>query len=325
MAVGPAHIGVDVDVAAVPLPELAGDDGVPGGDPAEVGAAGRVTGGEVVGVIGGDLGVGRVGRQVRQPTVEVAGPVDAGDEHGLFGAGRAHRRHQFAHPRCPVAADVRVFDLAAVLPAGPADVVGLGVEVEEDRAIALVGGGDAAPEVGAVVGVGHRRDPLSLLVAGRRVLEVEDHVKPRRLEPVDIAANCPLVGGAAELGIDAVDPQPAGLVQRHPHGVDLPALHHRDRGRVHRPVEQSPTLLAGILGPGAVHPEQPHRLSPAVDQVVGADADPGRGEGAVGDRGHQNAERGEGREQHGGQAGAHRTILPHGGPGRFRLPPGTRS
>src|SRR4051794_27845117 len=62
--IGPGHVAVDVGVAAVALTHLAGDDRVPAGDACEVGTAGAEAGGEVVGVVGGDLGAGRVGREV---------------------------------------------------------------------------------------------------------------------------------------------------------------------------------------------------------------------------------------------------------------------
>src|SRR5882757_619798 len=144
--VGPAHVGGDVSVRAVALADLAADHRVAAGDLGERRPARAVTGGVVVGVVRGDERLLRVTRQVGKPLRQVPRPVDSGDQDRLFGPGRAHRLDEFGHPRRPVGADPFAFDLTAVLPAGPADVVGLGVEVEEDGAVVAVRGGDAAPE-----------------------------------------------------------------------------------------------------------------------------------------------------------------------------------
>ena len=67
-------------------------------------------------------------------------------------------------------------------PAFPADVVGLVVEVEDDAAVVAVFGGDAAPEVGRVFGVGQRQQAGREAVARRRPVQVEDHVEAGALE-----------------------------------------------------------------------------------------------------------------------------------------------
>jgi hypothetical protein len=209
-----------------------------------------------------------------QPAVVVAGPLGAAEHHRLARAGGAHRFDQFGHPRRAIDADALVVDLAAVLPAPPPHPVRLVVEVEDDAVVALVFGRDRPPEVRRVVGVGHRDDPGRLVVARRRVVEVEDHDEPRRLEPRDEATDSVPVVDAAVARLDPVDPQPAGLVQRQRHRVDVPGLHCRDRAGVARPVEEPVALLAGVLGAGAVHAQQAHRLPGLVDEVVALDADP---------------------------------------------------
>jgi hypothetical protein len=274
VGVGPVHIWVDVAVAAVALPQLTGHHRVGVGDLGERRSATAVTGGEVVRVVGGDLGLRRVGRQVGEPAFVVARPLGATEHHRLRRPGRAHRFHQFGHPRRAVGADPLVVNLAAVLPAAPVDVVRLVVEVEEDRVVALVRGRDRTPEVGRVIGVGHRDDPGRLFGAGRRPVEVEDHVEVLLLEPRDPGADRAPVALTAVLRRDPVDPEPAGLVQRNPYRVDVPRLHRLDRGGVAGAVEEPVPLLAGVLGAGAVDAEQAHRMPGVVDQVAAADADP---------------------------------------------------
>src|SRR5262249_37199944 len=119
VGVGPGHVSVDVAVAAGALAELAGDHRVLFGDAEQDAAPVGPAGGEVVVVVGGDLGIGGVGRQVGEPAVEVAGPVDSGQHQGLLRPGRAHGFDQLPHPRRLVEADPVVFDFAAFRPAGP--------------------------------------------------------------------------------------------------------------------------------------------------------------------------------------------------------------
>jgi hypothetical protein len=113
-------------------------------------------------------------------------------------------------------------------------------------------------------------------------VEVEDDVEACVLEPGDPGADRPPVDLAAELGVDPIDAEPAGLVERHPDRIDVPRLHRLDRVGVTRPIEEPVPLLTRVLGPRAVDPEQADRLAGAVDQVRAADTDPrlrGRGGG----------------------------------------------
>src|SRR3954447_7384072 len=87
VAVRPAHVGIDVVVVAVALAELTGDDGMGAGDLREVSPAARPASGEIVGVVGGDEGIERIGRQVREPAVEVAGPLDPAEQQWLARSG----------------------------------------------------------------------------------------------------------------------------------------------------------------------------------------------------------------------------------------------
>ena len=243
----------------------------------------------------------RVGRQVGEPAAVVPRPLGAGDHHRLRGAGRAHRFHQFGHPRRAVGADALVVDLAAVLPAPPPDRVRLVVEVEDDAVVVGVFGRQRAPEFRRVFGVGHRDDPDRLPGAGGGVVEVEDHVEAGVLQAGDVTADRRPVVRPAVARLDPVDPEPTGLVQRHRHRVDVPRLHHPDRGRAAGTVEEPVALLAHVLGAGAIHPEQPHRVPGAVDEVVAADPDPGLRRRARGGGGEQE-QREDYEQRRGGRA-----------------------
>ena len=307
MAIGPAHVGVDVAMPAVHLSQLAGDEGHVASDAGEHGAAARVAGREVVGVVRGDERMGWIERAMRQPAPQVGGPVQAAEHDRLASAGRAHRRQQFRQPAHRVGAEVAVGDGAGADPACPGHVVGLVVEVEEDAAVAAVFGGEAGPECRRVICVGQWDRPRRLVFARSGPVEVEDHVETRSLEAIDVFADRGTVGEAAEARRDPVDPKPAALVQRHPDGVDVPALHRPDRGPVHRPVEDRIAFDALVLGAGAVDAEQAHRRAGAVDEVVAAHADPRLGGGGAGKQRDEEEQR-KGRDE----AAAHPPIVLEG-------------
>ena len=73
--------------------------------------------------------------------------------------------------------------------------------------------------------------------------------------------------------VDAVDAEPAVLVERDAHDVGLPGGHRRDGRVVRRPVEDAPALRAGILGAGPVQPDQLDDVAVSVDQVVALHVD----------------------------------------------------
>ena len=131
--VGPRHVIVDEAVGAVVLAELAGDDRNALRDarderPAGRDAAGRPVLHEFVRVERRHELPRRVGGPVGEPLREVAGVVEPADQHRLLGARRADSVEQTTASRpCATAGG------AAVAPAGPGDVVGLVVEVEDDR------------------------------------------------------------------------------------------------------------------------------------------------------------------------------------------------
>ncbi len=60
--------------------------------------------------------------------------------------------------------------------------------------------GDAAPEVGRVFGVGQRDQAGGQAVAGRRPVQVEDHVEAGALEAGDVFADRGPVGAPLRLG-----------------------------------------------------------------------------------------------------------------------------
>jgi hypothetical protein len=153
--------------------------------------------------------------------------------------------------------------------------VGLVEEVEENAAVAAVFACDAVPERRRVFGVGQGDQPGCLVATGGRPVQVEDHVEAGFLEGLHVGVDGGAVRDPAVAGVDAVDPQPAALVQRQPHRVDVPALHRLDRRRVGRALEDAVAFDALVLGSGAVDAEQAHGVSATVDEAVALHPDPG--------------------------------------------------
>src|SRR5207302_10955091 len=114
-------------------------------------------------------------------------------------------------------------------------------------------GGDRAPEGGRVVCVRHRLLPGRLLLSRRAPVQIEDRVQVVLVETIDVSGDGVAVVGAAIGRIDAVDVEPAVLIQGNPDAVDVPAGHGTDRVGVAGAVKDAPTLDAGILRSGAVH------------------------------------------------------------------------
>ncbi len=263
MAVGPAHVGIDVAVSAVVLAELGGDDREAARDAYQAVRQAAVAGVEVVGVVGGDERLGRVAGQVVEPAAEVARPVEAAEQDRLLGTGRAHGVDQLLHAGRAVAAERSRRSVSQPdPPAFPADVVRLVVEVEEHGAVVAVFGRDAAPEVGRVVGIGHRRQPGRGVVARRYPVQVEDHVEARPARAAArIRGSRPDRPRRLVSRLDPAQAQPAALVERHPDRVDVPALDRPDRGPVGRTLEEFVALDAPVLGAGPVDAEQADRVA----------------------------------------------------------------
>ena len=222
---------------------------------------------------GRDL-AGRVTRPVVQPLRNVAAPAVGAQRHHVGRPGGAHRIEQGLHAgRLPGAGAIA--GGAAVEPAIPADVMRLVEEVEDHAVVVLEEARHRAPERGRVVEVGHLAALPGPAVGGEGTLgvpmEVDDRVHAGRVQAADVAGDRVAVVGAAVGGRGAVDAQPAVLVERHAHGVDVPGGHRRHRGGVAGPIEEPVVGHALVLGAGAVHAQQPNRASGAVDEVIAGD------------------------------------------------------
>src|SRR5207253_10807021 len=99
-------------------------------------------------------------------------------------------------------------------------------------------------------------------------VEVDDRIHARRVQAADVAGDRVAVVGAAVGGRGAVDAEPAVLVERHAHGVDVPGGHRRHRGGLAGPTHEPAVGHALVFGAGAVHAQQPDRASGAVDAVI---------------------------------------------------------
>src|SRR5205807_3204699 len=103
-------------------------------------------------------------------------------------------------------------------------------EVENDGPVIPECGGDRPPEGGRVVCVRHRLLPRRLLRCGRAPVQIQDRVQVVLVEAIDVSGDGVPVVGAAIGRIDAVDVEPAVLVEGDSDGVDVPAGHGTDRG-----------------------------------------------------------------------------------------------
>lgn len=134
--------------------------------------------------------------------------------------------------------------------------MGLVVEIEDHERVVAEGGGDARPERGSMVLVGHGHLPGGEVRAGGVPVEVQDRSDGLRLQEVNVGGDEGPVRGAAVGGDDAVDPEPAILVERDPDRGHVPRADRLHAREVVRSVAESPTLDAGVLGPRPVHPVQ---------------------------------------------------------------------
>ena len=149
-------------------------------------------------------------------------------------------------------------------------------EVEDDRPVVLELLRHAAPEVGRVVTVGHRLLVRGQCLTGRGPVQVQDHPLPRRVEPVDVLTDGRPVVLSGVPRVDAVDAQPAGLVEGHAHGVGARVRDPAERDGVRRSVEDAPTLHACVLRARPVHSQEADLYAASTDEstVVDADGEP---------------------------------------------------
>src|SRR5438093_1274831 len=138
-------------------------------------------------------------------------------------------------------------------------------QVEDHAIVALVRRGDLPPELRRVVAVRHRGLAERLARIGGPV-QVQDHDEPGAVRQRDVVGDSTAVVGPRVGGGDAVDAEPAGLVQGQAHHIRLPGCDRLHGRRVGRSIEDAPALRAGVFRPGAVHPAQPHRSSGGVHQ-----------------------------------------------------------
>ena len=216
----------------------------------------------------------RILRPVVDPLRDVAAPAVGADGDDIPRAGGTDRVQQGLHAR-RLPGSGAIAHGAAMQPAIPADVVRLVEEIEDDAGVVSEEGRDRAPVRRRMVEVCHVA-PLTGLAVGRQrslgvPVQVDDGIHAGRVQPADIAGDrIPVIGAAIGRG-GAVDAEPAIFVQRHPHRVDVPARHRRDRGRIARPIEEAVVGHALILGAGPVHAQQPDGPTAAVDEMIAGD------------------------------------------------------
>jgi hypothetical protein len=223
-----------------------------------------------------------ISRPVPEPGGEIVSRVDSRHDDRLASAGRAHRVYERLHAGAPPAAGKD----AAAAPALPAEVTRLVVKVEDDCRVSLERSRHRRPECRRMVEVCHPLLPGCPLPAGRIPVKVEDRVQARVVEASHKRADrCPVSRAAVTCG-GPVDTEPAVLVQRDAHGVDVPGRHGGDRARACRPSKHPQALDTRILRAREVHSEQPDRTPVRVDEPISghshAEGKTGTGAGSAG-------------------------------------------
>ena len=224
-----------------------------------------------------------VGGLVAQPAGEVVGEHRPGGQDDVPRPGRPDRVHQRLHARGPVRQPGA--GPAAAQPAAPALALAargglrerLVEQVEDDRVVAPERPGHRAPERDRLRGVRHRLLAQRLRRRAERggagvgavgPVQVEDRHHVVAGQQPHVRLDRPPVGCAPVPGRDVRLAVPAGLVQRHAHRVDVPALHRADRRLVHRAVPEAGAVHAAVLPARAVHAVQHHPLAGRADQPV---------------------------------------------------------
>jgi hypothetical protein len=197
------------------------------GDPAGAGVTRCPVG--LVDVDGGDQLVQRVTGLVLQPAVEIAGVLRPGDHERLGRPRCPDHVDELLHPGRPEAHAGAGAAAEHAGPGGRGVPVRVGVrlveEVEDDMVIVFEVHGQALPEGGGVVLIGHGHLAIWNGAAGRGEMQVQDRGHPERLQPGHIRGDGRPVISTGVRGLDAVDAQPAILVERYADGVDPPGRH----------------------------------------------------------------------------------------------------
>ena len=92
-----------------------------------------------------------------------------------------------------------------------------------------------------MVAVGHVVDLTADCRGG--ALWNEEHIKAVAAQQADIVGYLRAVAGGIAVEREPADPEPAVLVERDPHGIDLPGEHRADRGLVDRPVRDPGVVI----------------------------------------------------------------------------------
>ena len=139
----------------------------------------------LIDVNGGDQLVQRVVGLVLQPAVEIAGILRPGDHERLGCPGRPDRVDELLHPGRLEAHARAGAAVQHARPGGHGVLVRVGVglveQVEDDMVIVLEGLGQALPEGGRVILVGHGCLAIRYRAAGRGVMKVQDRDHPEPL------------------------------------------------------------------------------------------------------------------------------------------------
>ena len=144
---------------------------------------------------------------------------------------------------------------------------------EDDVRVAPEGAREPRPHPRRVVLVRRSRLIGRLVPSGSRPDQRELDVHAVPVEKVHVADDRLAVVGTVVRALDPVDAEPAVLVQRHPHEVDMPGRDRPHGRHTRRAVEDAPPLDAGVLRTRAVNAAQDHRAAAGVAEMRSDDVE----------------------------------------------------
>ena len=99
-------------------------------------------------------------------------------------------------------------------------------------------------------------------------MQIKDNDHARRIEESYVCFNSTLVISTRVTSLDIRITIPAGLIQRHPNRIYIPALHRNYRGLIAWAIENTSPVDTLVLCPGSVYTVQDYLFTLGIKQPV---------------------------------------------------------